>query len=40
VEPQNKPDTDQQGSCTYRTESSVLRDKAHVGSVRRFPIPF
>jgi hypothetical protein len=40
VEPQNKPDTDQQGSCTHRTESSVLRDKAHVGGVRRFPIPF
>jgi hypothetical protein len=40
VEPKNKPDTDQQGSSSYRTESSVLRDKAHVGGVRRFPIPF
>jgi hypothetical protein len=38
VEPVNKPD--QHGSGGYRTESSVLRDKAHVGDARRFPIPF
>jgi hypothetical protein len=38
VEPQNKPD--QHGSNNYRAESSVLRDKAHVGDARRFPIPF
>jgi hypothetical protein len=38
VEPVNKPD--QHGSSSHRTESSVLRDKAHVGDARRFPIPF
>jgi len=38
VEPVNKPD--EHGSSCDRSESSVLRDKAHVGGVRRFPIPF
>ena len=38
VEPVNKPD--QHGSNNYRAESSILHDKAHVGGVRRFPIPF
>jgi hypothetical protein len=38
VEPVNKPD--QHGSSNHRTESSVLRSQAHVGGVRRFPIPF
>jgi hypothetical protein len=40
VEPVNKPDTDEHGSGGHRTESSILRDKAHVGNARRFPIPF
>jgi hypothetical protein len=40
VEPVNKPDNDQHSSNRHRAESSILRDKAHVGSVRRFPILF